>query len=68
MRSDHGSGEEAIEWLLNHGSVDDRLQAFEFLSAWDEGNLDEWPEYYEWLDAKRAKEEERGRALAGEVA
>ena len=45
---DHGTGEQAIDWILHH--ADARLQASDFLNAWQEGDVfEEWPEFYEWL-------------------
>lgn len=45
---DHGTSSEAIEYALDAfwpGGI-------EFLSAWRDGGLDEWPEFYEWLRAR----------------
>lgn len=45
---DHGTAQQAIEWVL-HVNNDDHER--EFLLAWQEGSArDEWPEFYEWLD------------------
>jgi len=44
----HGTHEHAVRFALE--VHDDTLQTYEFLKAWSEGNLDEWPEFYEWLD------------------
>lgn len=52
-REYHGTGEQAIEWLLEHGSIDDHIQAYEFLKCWNEGAAEaEWPEFYQWLDGQ----------------
>ena len=42
----HGTALQAITWALDHedGNVDD------FLRAWRIGDLEEWPDYYEWLN------------------
>jgi hypothetical protein len=50
---DHGTADQAIEFALMHKSAAWTLER-EFLAAWREGDLDEWPEYYDWLDAKEA--------------
>lgn len=50
-RSDHGTHEQAVKFALE--VHDDTLQTYEFLQAWSHGNLDEWPEFYEWLDAQQ---------------
>lgn len=44
----HGTHAQAMEFALN--VHDDTLQTYEFLKAWREGDLGEWPEFYEWLD------------------
>lgn len=46
----HGTHEHAVRFALE--VHDDTLQTYEFLKAWSEGNLDEWPEFYEWLDTQ----------------
>jgi len=46
MMSDFGTANQAIEWLLD---VNIDGQEREFLNAWAYGELDEWPEYLEWL-------------------
>lgn len=48
---DHGTHAQALEFALN--VHDDTLQTYEFLKAWREGALDEWPEYYEWLERQQ---------------
>jgi hypothetical protein len=45
---DHGTASNAIEFALHHH--DDTLQTYEFLAAWQRGDLSEWPEYHEWLN------------------
>ncbi len=47
---DHGTHEQAIEFALYVHN--DTLQTYEFLKAWSEGSLEEWPEFYEWLDSQ----------------
>lgn len=44
----HGTHAQALEFALN--VHEDPLQTYEFLKAWREGDLGEWPEFYEWLD------------------
>ena len=46
---DHGTAEQAIAFALDAHS--DTLQTYEFLEAWRDGDLDEWPEFYPWLAA-----------------
>lgn len=48
-RIDHGTASQAIEWAVH---VNRDAQEWEFLNAWQQGKLDEWPEYYEWLEAQ----------------
>ena len=47
---DHGTADDAIEFLLDVRQV--AGEETEFLKAWREGDLREWPEYYEWLNRK----------------
>lgn len=48
MRSDHGTANQAIEWVLH---VNRDGQEREFLEVWQQGCAeDEWPDFYEWLD------------------
>lgn len=44
---DHGSAIDAINWALDH--EDDLYNMEAFLTGWREGDLSEWPEYYQWL-------------------
>jgi hypothetical protein len=46
---DHGTALQAIDWILNHCNSSDRFEIQPFLKSWMEGDLDEWPEFYEWL-------------------
>lgn len=48
----HGTHAQALEFALN--VHDDTLYTYEFLKAWSEGALDEWPEFCEWLDRQPA--------------
>jgi hypothetical protein len=47
-RAFHGTGEQAIKWLV------EEYREFEhdaFLRMWHQGDAEaEWPEFYEWLD------------------
>jgi hypothetical protein len=45
---DHGTALQAINFVLDRDKSDP-FDKLEFLTAWREGNLDEWPEYYTWL-------------------
>lgn len=44
---DHGPAQAAIDFLLDHRQAPG--EETEFLRAWREGDLDEWPEFYSWL-------------------
>lgn len=44
----HGGYSHALDWMLDHMDSDTGNQ-IEFIRAWREGDLDEWPEYYDWL-------------------
>jgi hypothetical protein len=47
-RSYHGTGEQAIEWIINQSGS---YETSKFLRQWQQGNAEkEWPEFYEWLD------------------
>lgn len=46
---DHGTASDAISFLLDVQQAPGEETTF--LRCWREGNLDEWPEYYEWLNA-----------------
>jgi len=41
---DHGTANQAIEYAVHHADEPDA-----FLRGWQQGDLDEWPEYYAWL-------------------
>lgn len=45
---DHGTAQDAIDFAL------DELRDFhaDFLTAWREGDLAEWPEFYVWLEVR----------------
>lgn len=43
---DHGTCLQAINYALD---VEGSGEAVEFLRAWREGDLEEWPEFYAWL-------------------
>lgn len=51
---DHGSYEDAVRFALD--VHDDHLQTWEFLNAWNHGDLDEWPEFYAWLDVRHPRQ------------
>jgi hypothetical protein len=52
-RVDHGTANDAIEYALA-GNNAAWTQETVFLTAWQEGDLEQWPEFYEWLDAQPA--------------
>lgn len=47
---DHGTGEQAIRWVLHYADLYTRCQPDQFLQGWEEGDLAEYPEFYEWLE------------------
>lgn len=47
---DHGAAQDAIDFLLHQQQAPGEETAF--LRGWQYGDLDEWPEFYEWLKAK----------------
>lgn len=49
---DYGELDEAVKWILHVSSDTDPANLHEFLLGWEEGDLDEWPEYYQWLKDK----------------
>ena len=52
---DHGTAEQAIEWVV-HESSDSGLETHAFLKEWQEGSAEaEWPDFYAWLDKQDAK-------------
>jgi len=47
---DHGTGDQAIEWMLNVNTDRDLYNNEAFLGAWQDGDaFEEWPDFYEWL-------------------
>jgi hypothetical protein len=52
---DHGTAEQAIRYALDHAGN----ECQEFLQAWNEGALDEWPEFYPWLAAQEGSDNAR---------
>lgn len=51
---DHGTAQEAIDYLLSDGGQQAPGEETAFLRNWLVGDLDrEWPEYYDWLQAQR---------------
>lgn len=53
---DHGVALDAINYALDHAD-----EPATFLRAWLECSLEEWPEYYAWLDKREAEEKARER-------
>lgn len=51
---DHGTANDAVEFILNSPQIMAPDEGTEFLRAWREGDLDEWPEFYEWLAEREA--------------
>lgn len=50
---DHGTALQAMQFATESYSA--MSQEREFLKGWMEGNLDEWPEFYEWLKKEDSK-------------
>jgi hypothetical protein len=47
---DHGTAQDAIDFVLDSSTEFDPGEARLFMEAWREGNAaDEWPEFYTWL-------------------
>ena len=51
---DHGRHTDAIDFILQSPDLMAPGEETEFLKAWTHGDLDEWPEYYEWLARREA--------------
>jgi hypothetical protein len=51
---DHGTANQAIEYALN---VAEDHEAPDFLRAWQQGDLGEWPEFYDWLKTQEISED-----------
>ena len=49
-----GSAQDAIDFAIRENS-----EAVEFLRAWQEGHLNEWPEYFIFLEGRDRKAQER---------
>lgn len=48
LYGDHGTALEALTYALD--IVRDTFDSYDFLLAWRYGDLQEWPEYYIWLN------------------
>jgi hypothetical protein len=48
--SDHGTAADALEFAFHE--IADGDEAWAFLKSWRFGELDEWPEYYAWLETR----------------
>lgn len=49
---DHGTAQDAIDYALDALVFDDAHDRLAFLACWQNGALDEWPEFYPWLDRR----------------
>lgn len=49
---DHGTAMDAINFALD---TSQGLECEDFLRAWREGDLAEWPDFYEWLAAQERR-------------
>jgi hypothetical protein len=43
-----GTAEQALYWAINKAT--DVHECWFFLNDWEDGNIEEWPEYSKWLD------------------
>jgi hypothetical protein len=50
---DHGTANDAIEFILTAGYDCGPGEEVEFLRAWQQGDLGEWPEFYRWLSGRQ---------------
>lgn len=46
---DHGTANDAIEFVTSGAADCGPGEEADFLRAWQQGDLDEWPEFYAWL-------------------
>ena len=57
IRSDHGTAQDAIDFVLDGFYTFDKVPGYGkaelFLENWRDGALDEWPEFYPWLDERK---------------
>lgn len=51
---DHGTANDAIDFVLDGGTEIAPGEETTFLAAWREGDLEEWPEFYPWLAKREA--------------
>lgn len=49
---DHGTALQAIEFSLSSSTCQEPLA---FLNSWRDGDLDYWPDFYDWLNTEGAK-------------
>lgn len=52
---DHGTHLQALEYMLERMEEDPANQVA-FIRAWRKGDLEEWPEFYEWLEDEEGTE------------
>jgi len=66
----HGTANDAIEFVVSGAANCGPGEEVEFLRAWQQGTLDEWPEYYNWLgrrDSIEAPNRERVERFLAET-
>lgn len=54
---DHGTAQDAIDFVLDGRAEFPPGEVELFLNAWRTGELEEWPEFYTWLTKREAKAE-----------
>lgn len=59
---DHGEAQDAIDFILDGSAEIGPGEAELFLRGWRKGDLDEWPEFYAWLDKREADDRAWRRA------
>lgn len=51
---DHGTAQDAIDFLM--AELDNTLDRGDFIEDWTHGDLDAWPEFYDWLNRRAVVE------------
>lgn len=66
-RINHGTAQDAIDYALDVISWGSESGQEVFLRAWRDGDLAEWPDFYEWLDERRIAEMCESSGLAEHI-
>ena len=60
---DHGTAQDAIDFILDYRVSDfGPGEESDFLEGWNEGDLKGYPEFYDWLKEKEAKDKADAKA------